>query len=226
MPAMPPAPAVQVAPPAPEPASSAIPSFNAAVRNAYARVRADQAKSAPANDRERLERLADLDQAGREALAQLDLAHMSESDRRAAEPGFRKIGMQDLADQAQLKAMMPPAGWFTRRKYGRKAALGAWLVVDHAVNDPALMRQVLARLKPLALSGGFEGRQYAIMYDRVALTFDHRPQRYGTQITCQAGAWRALNVEAPAAELDRRRRAVGFKETEAEYLKGSSGACR
>ncbi len=200
-------------PPRPE-----IAAFNAAVHEAYGMVRTRQAKSPPANTKDRLERMADLDQAGREALSRLDLDHVSESDRRAAQPGFAEIGRQDLKNQAQLKAMMSSSGWFTRRKYGRKAALGAWLVADHAVNDPALMRTVLARLRPLARAGGFEGRQHAILYDRIAVMFDHRPQRYGTQVECRSGEWRPLPVEDPA-RLDDRRRTAGFREGKAVYLK-------
>ena len=203
----------------------AVTAFVTAVHQAYAKVRAAQAKAPARTDRQRLERLLELDQAGREPLAQLDSDHMTKADRRAAQPALAEIAAQDLADREQLKAMIPRSGWFTRKVYGRKAALAAWLVAEHAPDDPALIRLTLARLKPSAASGGFEGREYAIMYDRVAVMLDHRPQRYGTQVTCQGGAWRAVDVE-DAARLDQRRRAAGFAETEAEYLKGFSDPCR
>jgi len=66
--------------------------------------------------------------------------------------------------------------------------------------------------------GEADGGQYALMYDRVALDFDNRPQRYGTQVWCRDGGWKPREVEDPA-HLDERRNAVGLKKSEAEYLK-------
>ncbi len=203
-------------------ATPATPATNAALIQSMlrdcARVEADRAKPPPATVRARLERLEYFDQAGREALSRLVGAKLEGADVQALQRASAVMFAKDLADQAELKTMIPRTGWFTRKAYGRKAALGAWLVVDHAVNDPALMRDVVARLKPLAVARGFEGTQYAIMSDRIALTFDHRKQRYGTQVECRAGAWRPADLETPAG-VDARRRAVGFTETEAEYLK-------
>ena len=113
--------------------------------------------------------------------------------------------------------MTPPSGWFDRELYGDKAASAAFLIVQHATNDPQLMRDTLAKLEPLARQRKIDGGQYALMYDRVALEFEHKPQRYGSQVSCTAGSWRADDVEDPA-RLDERRRAVGLKQTEAEYL--------
>ena len=194
------------------------------IHEALARARAEQARLPATTVRERLERLLVLDQAGRDSFSRLDFATTNADEQRAAQDAAREIAAQDLADQTQLKSMIPPKGWFTRQLYGKKAVLAAWLVVQHAVNDPDLMRSVLTRLRPLAAHGAFEGSQYAIMYDRIALMLDHRPQRYGSQVVCRKGAWRADNLEAPA-QVDSRRRAVGLKVSEAQYLKTFDEPC-
>ena len=191
----------------------------APVHDAYARVAAAQAALPLAKtDRERLERLLDEDQAGRGALERVDLHVLSEPERRAATDAmWREILTHDLTDQEALKAMMPTRGWFKRSDYGAKAATAAFLIVQHAVNDPALMRDVLARMKPLVASGEASGQDYALLYDRISLTFDHKRQLYGSQVQCRDGAWVAYDLADPA-RVDARRKAMGFDEDEAAYL--------
>lgn len=204
----------------------------APVHAAYARVEAEQARLPPATtDRQKLERMGQIDQAGRQAEAKIDLSVLPAAERQAAERAiWTEIDAHDLADQAALKPMiarLPPGGWFTRAAYGEAASEAAFLIVQHAVNDPALMRDTLVRLEPLASRGEIDGGDYALMYDRVAQQFEHKPQRYGSQLSCKDGRWQALDLEDPA-HVDARRKAVGLKLTEAEYLKMASSemACR
>lgn len=205
-----------VAAPALSPAAATL---VAPVHAAYAQVAASQAHLRPATStRERLERMYDMDQAGRAALQTVDVSKLPPSERAAANAVmWSEISAHDAADQLALKSLMTPSGWFTPRIYGRKAATAAFLIVQHAVNDPPLMRDVLARLKPLAETGQVDGGQYALMYDRVSLDFDHKPQRYGSQLECKAGRWQPVDLEDPA-NVDARRRKVGLTESEAAYL--------
>lgn len=189
------------------------------VHAAYAKVAAEQAKQAPpASDRDRLERLLDEDQAGRAALAKIDLTSLLDADRKAASKAiWHEILTHDLADQRLLKTMMPARGWFVRSRYGEKAATAAFLIVQHAVNDPALMRDALARMKPLVAGGEVRGPDYALLHDRISLEFDHKPQLYGSQVACSGGKWVPSDLADPA-HLDARRKAMGFDKSEAEYL--------
>jgi hypothetical protein len=191
----------------------------ASVAAAYEQVEAEQSKLPPTtNDRERLERLAELDQAGRTAFQGPAWSAVPKNElaetRKAA---FEIITKYDLADQAALKSMMPPDGWFRMSKYGQKANLAAFLIVQHAVNDPGLMRSTLTKMQPLIALGEVRGADYALLYDRVALEFDHKQQRYGSQIGCRDGHPQPHDLEDPA-HVDERRKAIGFKDTEAEYL--------
>ena len=199
------------------PASKA---FIAPVHAAYVRVEAAQAKLPPPRTTgEKLERLYDLDQSAREPLEGLDFAKLPADQRGAAMDAVgREVMAHDSANQAELRSLMPASGWFARSVYGEKASKAAFLIVQHATNDPALMRAVLPRLRTLAARGEVDRWQYAYLYDRIALTFDHRPQKYGSQLACVGGVLQPGALEDPA-HVDRRRRAVGLKQTEAAYVR-------
>jgi hypothetical protein len=192
----------------------------APVHAAFVKVKADQAKlPQPKGDRERLERMEDLDQVGREADSKIDFTVLPKGEQQAARAAsFREIIAQDRADQAALKEIIARDGWITRSKYGEKASLVAFLIVQHAANDPALMRSTLTLLKPLAASGEVDGGEYALLYDRLTSEFDHTLQRYGTQLHCVGGVWTPFPMDDPA-RVDERRKAIGIKQTEADYIK-------
>lgn len=200
----------------------------APVAQAYAKVGAAQARlPPPVSNKERLLRVQALDQAGREVLNGLDLSVLPTAERK---PAMIAIGAQiarhDVQDQAALKAMTPNSGWFPISVYGRDGQLAAWVIVQHATNDPALMRSTVAVLDRMRRTGEATPQAYAIMYDRVALDFDHKPQRYGTQLDCIGGDERPKRVEDPA-HLDARRKTAGFDQTEADYVKSmDDGYCR
>lgn len=202
------------------PADDAALTATAPVHEAYAAIEATQARQPPpASDRERLERLWDLDQTGRLAMSTVHVAALPREQQMAAfQMMADDIDAHDRANQAALKAMMPKSGWFRRSVFGGKAADAALLVVLHAEKDPGLMRDGLKRVTPLAGTGEIDDTDYARLYDRVALAFEHRPQRYGTQVVCSLGHWRLEALEDPAHVDDRRRR-VGFPDSEADYLK-------
>jgi hypothetical protein len=189
------------------------------VFDAFAKVEAEQSQLTPATtDRERLERMYDIDQAGRDAAVKLDYGtlpafqHQPTLGAVAAE-----LDRYDWQNQTALKAMMPREGWFLKSQYGAKASKAAFLIVQHATNDPDLMRLALSRIELLVGKGEIDDAEYALLYDRVALDFDHKPQRYGTQVMCVAGKWLPKETEAPE-HLDERRKSVGLF-SEADYLK-------
>ncbi|HVJ03729.1 MAG TPA: DUF6624 domain-containing protein [Sphingomonas sp.] len=121
----------------------------------------------------------------------------------------------DEANTRWLKAQLDRSGWFTVSKYGAEADSAAWLLVQHADDDLAFQTRVLAILEALVGSKDTDPRNYAYLYDRVAVN-GKRPQRYGTQGRCTvSGSWEPREIEDPA-RLDERRGAVGL-EPEAEY---------
>lgn len=198
----------------------------ASVHQAYERVRAEQTLlPPPGNIAESLLRLEALDQAGREAMHSIDLKTLDETEARAAiDASWSQVVAQDIANQKTLKALIPSEGWFRISVHGKAATTAAFLIVQHAVNDPALMRSVLAKMESLRPLGEVSGEDYALLYDRVALEFDHEPQRYGSQVRCVNGKMAPDNLEDPT-QVDARRKAVGMKETEAQYLRHFPSSC-
>jgi hypothetical protein len=176
-------------------------------------IQAEEARQAalpPAvTDRERLERMGELDQVGRRVAVTVDLSQLSGDDRSAAERAlWAPVGELDDRLSAELMTLLPPEGWFYTSVYGEDAARAAFLIVQHG--DAALQRRFVPVLEPLVAEGEVEGTRYALMYDRLALD-EGRPQRYGTQMTCRNARWVIDydNLEDPE-NVQARRDAVGF----------------
>ena len=170
----------------------------------------------PADARERLERMGQLDQAGRRVLTYIDLSGLPESEREAAAMAmWAPVTAVDERLTAELLTMVPPEGWFLPEVYGERASNAAFMIIQHSEIEQ--WRRFVPVLEPLALAGRVDGQDYGLMYDRLAVN-EGRPQRYGTQMTCKAGRfvidWE--NLEDPA-NADARREALGIPGTLAEY---------
>jgi len=145
-----------------------------------------------------------LDQAPRQAL-RIDFSKIPEAERRAARAAINdELRPIDEANLAALLAMLPPEGWFTIGKYGRAGSQAAFLIVQHA--NPDQWRRFMPVLERLAAQGEVSGGDYALMYDRLALS-EKRLQRYGSQMTCQAGRFAPAPTEDPD-HIDERRAAL------------------
>lgn len=194
------------------------------VRHAYAEVERRHAMLRLAKDtRESLLRLQELDQAGRQVLGQAHINNLSEPQRTVAWASvWAVINRYDIECQRRLKLLMPPGGWFRASIVGKDGAKAAFLIVQHAVNDPQLMRSVAQIIALFVPEGEASGSSLALITDRIALEFDHKPQTYGTQVACVDGKWSATDVVNPE-HLDERRRRVGLN-AELDYLKNFDDA--
>lgn len=183
----------------------------APVGEAIAAVRARHAAlPPPRNDSERLIRMGELDQAPRRVIVAIDFSKIPEAERQAAmDAAAAPIEAVDAENQAALLAMVPPEGWFLKSRYGEKAAMAAFHIVQHA--DETLWRRFLPVLEPLVAKGEIDGQSYALMFDRLAVS-EGRPQRYGSQWRCDNGKYRPYPIENPEG-LDRRRAEMGFPVT-------------
>ena len=99
-------------------------------------------------------------------------------------------------------------GWPGRGVVGREAADAAWLVLQHSIGDPAVMRRGLKLLRSAA-PGEVDPIQVAMLEDRVR-TFSGLPQIYGTQFDWdERGEMQPRPIE-DAAHIDERRAAIGL----------------
>lgn len=199
------------------------------VRTLKAAIKAKQAELdglPPASPGERLVRMAELEQAARETLYGLDLDSLTLEERRAVlNAAWSLVEAIDRRNQAGLKALLrealPAGGWFGRTVWGEEAARSAWLIAVHAVNDRRLMREAAGRMAPLVADGEVMPAWYAALVDRLAV-LQGRPQRFGTQPVCRAGAWVVGEVEDPAG-LDARRAELGLQAMEARDFRPPPG---
>jgi hypothetical protein len=174
----------------------------------------------PANDSERLLRMADLEQAPRLVLSDLDLSLLDEATKRSMWVGiWSEISAIDRENQALLLQMVPRDGWFPISRYGRDAAKAAFLIVQHS--DSALWRRFLPTIESMVRAGEAEGEAYALMYDRLALN-EGRPQRFGSQLSCVGGKFALSQPVEDIDQVDARRLSLGLVSS-AENLRRFTG---
>lgn len=115
-----------------------------------------------------------------------------------------------------LKAVIAERGWPGASLVGTDGANAAWLLAQHADEDPAFQRQCLDLLTVAVGAGEATGQQLALLTDRVLLA-EGRQQVYGTQLTRRGNAWVPRDLGDPE-DVDARRAAAGL-EPLAEYLR-------
>ena len=110
---------------------------------------------------------------------------------------------------ARLAALIDAHGWPGRSRVGEEGAQAAWLILQHAIGNPPLMRRGLTLLQGGVSEGEVSPLEVAMLEDRIR-TFEGRPQRYGTQFDWdEHGHLSPLPLEDPAG-VDARRRAIGL----------------
>ncbi|MFW7268035.1 DUF6624 domain-containing protein [Gluconacetobacter sp. Hr-1-5] len=161
---------------------------------------------------DRLIQMGQIDAVGRDLMEKTDLTRLPEPYRQAASDAvWHEINLHDLENQKALRSLLPAKGWFDRTKLGDAAATSAFMVVQHAVNNPSFMEEMLSRMQPLAGTPALDGHAYGLLVDRVRLQ-KHQPQIYGTQYVCVAHHWTMYTL-LDASHADQRRKAIGFKST-------------
>ncbi len=135
------------------------------------------------------------------------------------------IAQRDHANTAWLKATVAAQGWPTIGTVGKDASHSAWLLVQHADDDPVFQLDMLKLMEPLAARGEVASKDYAYLYDRVMLKLVGK-QRYGTQFTCRDEQWAPDPLE-DAAKVNALRRAAGLEPLTDNLarIKRSYGTC-
>jgi dTDP-glucose pyrophosphorylase len=105
---------------------------------------------------------------------------------------------------ARLQALIREHGWPGPARVGSEAGYAAWLVLQHAINHPGLMRRGLE-----LLGADVPGEWKARTEDRIRL-YEGRPQRYGTNTwMLEDGTEGTGPIEEPEL-LNERRAAMGL----------------
>ncbi|HEX3682791.1 MAG TPA: DUF6624 domain-containing protein [Bryobacteraceae bacterium] len=81
---------------------------------------------------------------------------------------------------ARLRELMAMHGWPDEAIAGKDGAEAAWIIVQHAIGEPAFQREVLGLLRGCAETHQLPLWHAAYLEDRIAM-YEGRAQRYGTQ---------------------------------------------
>lgn len=85
------------------------------------------------------------------------------------------------ANAARLRDIIAAHGWPGKSLVGTDGAQAAWRIAQHAIGEPAFMRQCRDLLDEARTRTEVPGWQFAFIDDRIRV-FEGRPQRYGTQL--------------------------------------------
>lgn len=119
---------------------------------------------------------------------------------------------REAADKEALeaiKSIVARFGFPKESEVGRDGVNAAWLLVQHASLDPRWQFEILQQLESPSASGEISGEQFALLYDRVAVLYHHKMQKYGTQLQPGAETARPLPIE-DADTVDVRRAELGM----------------
>ena len=145
-------------------------------------------------------------------MAAIDLKVRHELDRRGVLNDCYHPEMEAVhaRNASRLKQILAEHGWPTRALVGDDGAESAWLIVQHAIGDPALQRTCLGLIQQAAQSGEVPLWQAAMLEDRIRM-FEGRPQLYGTQLEIDPdGTLRPYLLEEPE-QVEERRTRVGLE---------------
>lgn len=127
-----------------------------------------------------------------------------------------------IKNEDELKKILKVHGWVTISKFGKKADHEAWLIVQHSDHDPEFQSSIAFLLENLAKIGETDIKNYAYLYDRTALKYQHLglKQKYGTQFTVNGNDIALQPYEGTIEELKTRRNEINLEPLE-RYLNKS-----
>jgi hypothetical protein len=146
-----------------------------------------------------------------------DLKRRVESDQAArkkwlTDPKSKEFGRSvdaiDTANLAWLRRLISERGFPTAAQVGNEGVHLAWILLQHADQDPRLQSELLPVLQQRFSAGELPVNDLARITDRI-LVAGGKPQRYGTQFDWFSGEFK-LPEPGRLAEIDAERGRVGL----------------
>ena len=114
----------------------------------------------------------------------------------------------DAENLKNLKRIFEKHGFPTPEMVGYDGMNAAWLLLQHADQDPAWQRKWLGTIERLFKRNEIDAQDYALFVDRVRVN-EGRKQIYGSQFNEVAGR-RVPRPTVDPVHLDERRKAIGL----------------
>lgn len=145
---------------------------------------------------------------------------MAEADQRIRTAALRATNFHgilevDVRHLHRIKQIVEQHGWPGRSLVGEDGAHAAWLLVQHATQDPGFMNRCRGLMERAVKRGEASSKDYAYLVDRVRLQRG-KPQLYGTQFIQDSKGRLILQPLKDPEDVDERRARMGL-EPLAEY---------
>lgn len=114
----------------------------------------------------------------------------------------------DRRNTSRLKEIVLAQGWPDTARVGLDGVVAAFMLVQHADQDPAFQEEMLPHVEAAHRYGGLPGECVAMLTDRILVAKGER-QIYGTQSRIVNGVVKIAAVEDPD-NLDQRRAQLGM----------------
>lgn len=120
--------------------------------------------------------------------------------------------MEDIHKEnaSRMCEIMARYGWPTRTLVGVDGEEAAWLIVQHAIGEPELLRATLSLLQEAVAVGEAPRWQLAYLSDRIAF-FEGHPQRYGTHFDWDDEGYNSVYRLEDLQRVDDWRKSVGLR---------------
>ena len=123
--------------------------------------------------------------------------------------------MKELHDKNAkiLNDIIDTIGYPTIDKVGREASEAAYLVIQHAIGQPELMKKGVSLLKTAVSENKADAQNLAYLTDRIAV-FEEKPQLYGTQFDWDENGNLSPNLYDNLTKVNERRKSLGLNTLE------------
>lgn len=113
------------------------------------------------------------------------------------------------SNAATLQDIIVVIGYPSIAKVGKEASEAAWLVIQHAIEQPQFMKTCLSLLQEAVEENEAEPKNLAYLSDRIAV-FEGKPQLYGTQFDWDEHGKLSPNLYDDVLKVNERRQAIGL----------------
>jgi hypothetical protein len=112
-----------------------------------------------------------------------------------------------------LNNILDTIGYPTIDKVGIKANEAAWLIIQHSISQPKLMKKCAALLKSAVRENKASPQNLAYLTDRIAV-FEEKLQLYGTQFDWDENGNLSPNPYDNLNKVNERRKSIGLNTLE------------